>query len=337
MIELFCGTAGVTACFKRCGFGNAIAVDKTRHTGSLAGIISLDLTKLEDQQLVEWLDSPAVKAVFLAPPCGTASAARSIELPGENVPRPLRSFEEPDGLSTLHGLDLLRVSAASILYAFTAEIVEKCCLRNTLCMVENPRNSLFWFVTAWVEMTAAQSLHYQDHQACMYGSKRPKFTRLCANFEQVCTISALCDGRHEHEPWGIIKNGAKRTFATALEVHYPKQLCEAIVKAFMLKFAELGMKLEGVPGALHHAAKALSGQQAISMKLPPLIPTYKHRYVIFLLHHLVQWPELASVPSEHKLLHTVVVGEIVGVELREARAWHLDGGFCVGQFYAFHW
>jgi hypothetical protein len=73
------------------------------------------------------------------------------------------------------------------------------------------------------------------------------------------------------------------------------------------------------------------------MKLPPLIPTYKHRYVIFLLHHLVQWPELASVPSEHKLLHTVVLGEIVGVELREARAWHLDGGFCVGQFYAFHW
>ena len=82
-------------------------MDKTRHTGSLAGIISLDLTKLEDQQLVEWLDSPAVKAVFLAPPCGTASAARSIELPGENAPRPLRSFEEPDGLSTLHGLDLL--------------------------------------------------------------------------------------------------------------------------------------------------------------------------------------------------------------------------------------
>ena len=52
MIELFCGTAGVTACFKRCGFSNAIAVDKTRSSGSLASVISLDLTKLEDQELV---------------------------------------------------------------------------------------------------------------------------------------------------------------------------------------------------------------------------------------------------------------------------------------------
>ena len=65
-----------------------------------------------------------------------------------------------------------------------------------------------------------------------------------ATFEQVCTISALCDGKHEHNAWGIVKFGAKRaSFATSLEVHYPRGLCEAIVKAFMLKFAELGMKL----------------------------------------------------------------------------------------------
>jgi len=330
VLELFCGTAGVTACFKRCGFANAVAVDKTRHTGSLAGIISLDLTKIEDQRLVlQWLDHPAVRAVFLAPPCGTASAARMIELVGEDAPRPLQSFEEPDGLSSLHGTDLLRVSAANILYAFTAEIVEKCCANNVLCMVENPRSSLFWFVTPWVELTVAHLLYYQDHQACMYGSKRPKFTRLCANFEQVCTISALCDGRHEHEPWGIVRQGAKRTFATALEVHYPKPLCEAIVKAFMLKFVELGMKLEGITGPLHHAAKALAGQQAISMKLPPLIPTYKHRYVVFLLNHLVQWPVLANLPGEHKLLHTAVLGEVVGVELRASFKKRILEELCV--------
>ena len=65
-----------------------------------------------------------------------------------------------------------------------------------------------------------------------------------ATFEQVCTISALCDGKHEHNAWGIVKFGAKRaSFATSLEVHYPRGLCEAIVKALMLKFAELGMKL----------------------------------------------------------------------------------------------
>jgi hypothetical protein len=123
MLELFCGTAGVIACFKKCGFHNVVAVDKTRHKGALAGVVSLDMTRQQDQRLVlQWLEHPAVKAVFLAPPCGTSSAARNIEIPGENAPKPLRSLEEPDGLSTLHGVDVLRVSAANVLYAFTAEV-----------------------------------------------------------------------------------------------------------------------------------------------------------------------------------------------------------------------
>ena len=45
-------------------------------------------------------------AVFLAPPCGTASAARFIELPNEKAPRPLRTPEEPDGVSDLEGVEL---------------------------------------------------------------------------------------------------------------------------------------------------------------------------------------------------------------------------------------
>ena len=42
IIEIFCGTAGVTASFKRHGFSNAIAVDKMKQAGMLAGVISLD-------------------------------------------------------------------------------------------------------------------------------------------------------------------------------------------------------------------------------------------------------------------------------------------------------
>jgi hypothetical protein len=61
-----------------------------------------------------------VKGVFVAPPCGTASAARNIDIPGEDPPKPLRSFEQPDGISGLSGLDLVRVSAANVLYSFCA-------------------------------------------------------------------------------------------------------------------------------------------------------------------------------------------------------------------------
>ena len=107
VIEIFCGTAGVTASFKRHGFSNAIAVAKTKQAGMLAGVISLDLTSLADQILVfQWLEHPSVHAVFLAPPCGTASAARFIELPNEKAPRPLRTPEEPDGVSDLEGVEL---------------------------------------------------------------------------------------------------------------------------------------------------------------------------------------------------------------------------------------
>ena len=40
-------------------------------------------------------------------------------------------------------------------------------------MIENPKNSLFWFTTPVVESTA-ELLYFQDHQACAYGSRRPK-------------------------------------------------------------------------------------------------------------------------------------------------------------------
>lgn len=116
----------------------------------------------------------------------------------------------------------------------------------------------------------------------------------------------------------IIRQGAKRTFVTSLEVHYPKQLREAIVRAFMLKFSEMGLKVDHAETALHHAAKALTNQQAISMKLPPLVPVHKHRYVVFLLDGLAQWPQIYNFDEHHKLLHTVRMGEIVGTERKDA-------------------
>ena len=128
-MELFAGSGGVTACFKRHGFSNSIAVEKTRSSGSLVSIIPVDLTKWEEQQAVlNWVRHPAVKGVFLAPPCGTASAARAINIPGEDPPKPLRTLEEHDGISSLKGTDLIRVSAANILYGFTVEVLELCCL-----------------------------------------------------------------------------------------------------------------------------------------------------------------------------------------------------------------
>ena len=119
VLEIFCGTAGVSASLKRLGL-DAVAVDKTMPKAPKALVTKLDLTLVSNQLLVlSWIRNPQVKAVFLAPPCGTASAAGNIQREDDpDLPQPLRSAEFPDGLPGLQGTDLLRVEQSNILYDF---------------------------------------------------------------------------------------------------------------------------------------------------------------------------------------------------------------------------
>ena len=233
-LEIFCGTAGVSASFRRKGFHSSISVDSVLPKAPKSSVTKLDLTRSDHQALVmSWIKDPRVKAVFLAPPCGTASAARNIDI----------DFLQPDGVDHLTGSDFDRVAAANILYQFTADVFDLCTELNKPCMVENPRSSLFWCVTAWIDRLYSHLDCIQDHQACAYGSTRPKWTRLVANCTEVFTISLTCDGTHKYEPWGVSRQGAKRVFATALEVHYPTALCDAISHAFILHLMSQGLDL----------------------------------------------------------------------------------------------
>ena len=127
VLAIFAGTGGVTACFKRHGFDNSVAVDKLKSAGGWCfdELDSFGFNKVGGPTGCDFLAATSSSSwrVFVALPCGTASAARSIEIPGENPQKPLRSFDQTDALSSLKGVDLLRVSAANILYAFTAEFL----------------------------------------------------------------------------------------------------------------------------------------------------------------------------------------------------------------------
>ena len=102
-----------------------------------------------------------------------------------------------------------------------------------------------------------------------------------------------------------MRTGNKRAFATALEAHYPKALCEAIVKAFTLRFIQLGLQMDTSPPSLYHAAKASTGTQAVSMKLPPTV-----------LNNVLVWPAQHAIPAGHKLIHEVKFGGIMCVNER---------------------
>ena len=86
----------------------AIAVDHKRVQGASAPTMIADLTTSEGSSF------PECVGFFAAPPCGTCSRAREItSVPG---PPPLRTDEEPDGISSLQGVSFERVLSANKLY-----------------------------------------------------------------------------------------------------------------------------------------------------------------------------------------------------------------------------
>ena len=199
-------------------------------------VTQLDLTLYATQQLVlNWIRMPQVRAVFIAPPCGTASLARTIHLDGvPNLPQPLRTLEQPDGVDGLEGTDSLRVDQSNALYDFAAECYDECCRLDKLYLCENPKDSLYWQVTPWQERVHRDKEHAQIHQACAYGSTRPKWTKLVGKFPEIYMLNKTCPGNHQHQPWGLQQVQGRRTFATALEVHYPAPLCDAIANVIAL-------------------------------------------------------------------------------------------------------
>ena len=277
----------------------------------LATITLLDLTQVSAQELVlAWIGQGYIKAVFMAPPCTTASSARhhEFEPQSELDAKPLRSFEEPDGLCDLTSAEMNRVSRDNKLYQFTADVVDLCCELNLMVTVENPRSSLFWFTTPWKTSAGVQSLRFTDHQACMYGSQRPKWVRLASNSVQVSHISKVCDHSHAHLPWGAAARGTKRTHNVTLEVHYPQKLCEAIAEAIVRHCVAQGCVPNPQSISLddsNAAAQASFGKQARA-PLPPLIPEFKAK-VADLRNAAgdVVWPVGFVVPPHSKPLHTL--------------------------------
>jgi hypothetical protein len=149
VIEIFCGSARLTASLKAVGFRDSFGVDH-KLDKAVSAAKRLDLTSPADQLIcMQWLKSPLVVGVFLAPPCGTCSLARNIKLRDSHGrtlhgPKPLRSACWPEGLPGLGPNDRARVSAANRLYDFLAKVVDMAHELGLIVVVENPRSSLFW-------------------------------------------------------------------------------------------------------------------------------------------------------------------------------------------------
>ena len=286
-LELFCGTAGVSAALQRRGF-EVLGVDHhLRPRRVKAPAVRVDISD-PTQQHVLLQEVRRADCIFLAPPCGTASRARSIPLKGRGPkPKPLRSLAFPEGLRKLTGVAAARVTSANKLYRFSSEVFTLCHRLGKVCVVENPTGSLLWR-TRWFR--AIEHLGcWNDHQACMYGSDRDKKTSLFST-HSLPSMQLMCNKQHAHLPWGRNKSGKAWTFATSAEAEYPKGFCAALAKDVCDIMSSRGWDMhKTVPS--HTALAAQAAQRQARRDAPHHGPSG------YLSRVTVQLPRELSVPS----------------------------------------
>ena len=203
-MELFCGSAGLSAALKKAGFSKSFGVDSSKPKHPKAAILKLNLLQPKAQELVlQWLSNPMFFFLHAGPPCGTASRAREIRLSKfRRDPIPLRSRTYPDGVPGLAGLKWARVQSANSLYRFTVKILQFCDARGIPFTIENPTRSRLWDTSFWTtfEQQHGHAFYVVDFQSCAYGGRRPKWTRLVSNSPKFLTLARTCPGDHVHLP-----------------------------------------------------------------------------------------------------------------------------------------
>ena len=284
IIEICAGSARVTSCLKALGLAASFGVDHKKQKNSGRIMVS-DLTASDGQALCwSWITSPSCMGVFCAPPCGTCSRARGIPITLPNGvkiagPQPLRTDFQPDGVRVMSYLNRCRISSANTLYEFITAIALYCLRRSMLVAIENPRSSLYWRTSFFKPLRGL--LKYTAHQACAYGSDRPKWTVLAHNTSTLTNLCNCCPGlsdTHKHKPWGMVSNSK---FSTAEETAYPLPLAYSIAYNIACELVLRGwnppaLELSPPENVSYQYLRAIVGVQPKASKVPPLLSEFSH-------------------------------------------------------------
>ena len=307
-IELCAGSARVTSALQYFGLDSSFGVDHKRQKNA-GRLLVADLTTTDGQNLVwTWLSSPNCMGVFAAPPCGTCSKARGIpvKLPSGKMvpgPKPLRTELQPDGVDQMSQTDRLRVISANMLYSFVTEVALFCLSKNLVICIENPRSSLYWQTSFFAPLSG--KLTFTIHQACAYGSNRPKWTALAHNTSTLCQLCDICPGvsmNHKHKPWGLSTGTHK--FSTSEETAYPFKLAFHIGFFLAQHVVSLGWKPPASELHLpeefsYQHLRAVTGIQPKASKLPQRSPNLVPSFP--LLYPVTPIPQFCLVKNWKKL------------------------------------
>ena len=282
-VEVFAGCARLSKAFQAEGL-QSTAVDSKPAEGAKVLVLNL-LHAPSAQLLLRLIECRRLLMVHMAPPCSTGSRARLIQRSLRD-PKPLRSWEHPDGLPGLLFADRQRVSDANKLYSLCYDIIRACELSGTWWSLENPAGSLFWLTSpisrVWAQF--GSHIHFARFHNCCYGGQRRKETVVWSSCKQLKALSCLCTPpfQHEHLPWGRLPGGA---WSTSEEAAYPQSLCKAwasiVVQAAIDTNRAIAPNARLAPQhgscealALERAAQGLFPRGSV---VPPLLDPFGHK------------------------------------------------------------
>ena len=176
-LEIFAGTARLTACLRSLGLVASVGIDCTMPTRLNGPIIKLDLLQPSHLQLVkDLINNRACQYVHFAPPCGTASRARLIQKGDRPMPPTLRNDDHANGLPWLTTDQQERGNKANELYLITCRLIELCQENQIFWSCEIPGRSFMWQTTPFKHLFSIIECMSTEMQHCMFGSYRGKLT-----------------------------------------------------------------------------------------------------------------------------------------------------------------
>ena len=109
-----------------------------------------------------------------------------------------------------------------------------------------------------------------NFQNCMHGGCRPKKTTLQNACVDLAPLEVMCDDKHTHKPWGMLRIG--QASATAEERRYPPLLCKRSATQF--KKLVSAVRKRSLPDSADHIAANKQPRRG-HRDLFPLLPTLK--------------------------------------------------------------
>ena len=208
--------------------------------------------------------------------------AREIPLPGNQGARPLRGPDALFGLPGLRPFKAEQVAAANAVYRACIRILFRAYQTGALISIENPVRSWLWPLLASLVKAFGHAafagffaLTDYDFDACVFGSRRAKATRMKGTPEAFEGLQLPCDQSHTHLSWKPVRVAGRRVYPTKEEAEYTPQLCAFLCKKASAASATKTASLPASKRAKLLRAEVRASAQHQHVSMPPLTPEFR--------------------------------------------------------------